>query len=188
MPPDLDIYILTRQLDLNAINQFIDEYVDRAASEDRGDEELMLVSSILDSNTMDEKEVEEWIPALTLSHSIQIGLSLSFDHPGRAFTIYLQTQSQYAEIIGALICFTSDQQLIFGLAIDDEGAKPENLSAAKVLLERLATAYKGHLGLIAVHQPPPQNEEGFKRASQYKFTLFHTGFDKSFDINNPFPT
>ncbi len=42
MPPNLDIYGLTKHRDAATIDKFLDAYVDRAASEDRGDEELML--------------------------------------------------------------------------------------------------------------------------------------------------
>ena len=42
MPPDLDIYGLTKHRDTTTIDRFLDTYVDRAKSWDRGDEELMM--------------------------------------------------------------------------------------------------------------------------------------------------
>jgi len=38
----LDVYGLTRKRDATTLNRFLDAYVDRAAAEDRGNEELDL--------------------------------------------------------------------------------------------------------------------------------------------------
>ena len=42
MPPNLEIYGLTKYRDAVTIDRFLNAYVDRAKSWDRGDEELMM--------------------------------------------------------------------------------------------------------------------------------------------------
>jgi hypothetical protein len=46
MPPNLDIYVISHAQDRETIEHFLSAYVDRAASEDRGDEELMMLAWI----------------------------------------------------------------------------------------------------------------------------------------------
>ncbi|MEO6891198.1 MAG: hypothetical protein ABI324_19610, partial [Ktedonobacteraceae bacterium] len=81
MPPDLDIYGLTKNRDAITINRFLDTYVDRAASNDRGDEEL-LMEPLLPTQPGTGFDAFESEPALTLSHIIDRGLAF----PRRAFT------------------------------------------------------------------------------------------------------
>jgi hypothetical protein len=167
MPPDLDIYVLTHHRNEKTINRFIENFVDRSASEDRGTEELMIVR-------LEAKETAnpyhgddfEWKPALTLSHIIQYGLS----DPPRAFCTY--HKSKYHDITQTMIAFTTDNQVVFGLSIDDEGMKPENLSRARNLLQTLAENYEGHVGLIAVEQPPELSEISFRRAKDHQLTVY----------------
>jgi hypothetical protein len=73
MPPDPDIYGLTKHCDVATINRFLDAYVDRAASENREDEELMMEPLPTQSGT--DCAAVEWEPALTLSHIIERGLA-----------------------------------------------------------------------------------------------------------------
>jgi hypothetical protein len=44
MPPHLDIYVISPARNRETIERFLRPYVDRAASEDRGDEELMMLA------------------------------------------------------------------------------------------------------------------------------------------------
>jgi hypothetical protein len=46
MPPNLDVYVVSRAQDRETIERFLSTYVDRGASEDRGDEELMMLTWI----------------------------------------------------------------------------------------------------------------------------------------------
>ena len=48
MPPNLDVYVVSSARDHETIKRFLNAYVDRAASEERGDEELIMVA--LDSS------------------------------------------------------------------------------------------------------------------------------------------
>jgi hypothetical protein len=45
--------------------------------------------------------------------------------------------------------------VIFGLSLDDEGAKPENLMRAKFLLHELVRQFAGECGFIGVEEPAP---------------------------------
>ncbi len=85
MGPGIDIYGLTRHRDAATIERFLAAYVDRAANEDRGDEELMMEPV---GATEEPKDLDnwDWEPAGTLTRSIQRGL----DCPRRAFTLYLK--------------------------------------------------------------------------------------------------
>ena len=100
MSPSLDIYGLTLHKNFEIINHFIDHYVNRVASEDRCDEELMIepLDGIIDEHL----DSYEWEPAISLTHIVERGLS----QPPRAFAVYLKAQQ--AEFDGIIICFTSD--------------------------------------------------------------------------------
>jgi hypothetical protein len=151
MPPDLDIYGLTRRRDEITINRFIEAYVDKLKSEDRGREELMLepLDSLIGSSSI---QSYDWAPALSLTHIIGRGL----EYPRRAFVVYLSPKRENHR--RAILSFTTDNMVIFGLSIDDEGQKTENIIIAKGLLERLITEFECHVGIIAVESPPPASE------------------------------
>lgn len=165
VPPNLDIYGLTKHRDIQTINRFLDKYVDRTANEDRGDGELMMRPLDM-SNFTDTTESYDWEPALTLTNSIQRGL----DYPCRSFSIYL-TMPHDTEM-GALLHFTEDDQLVLGLSIDDGDALPENEELAKSLLMDLRGEFGCHMGLITVSDPPPSSESEFKDAIQKPLTVF----------------
>lgn len=168
MPPNLDIYALTTSRDTATLNRFIEEYVDRAASEDRGDEELMMVPLPLKSG--EEPDDWDWEPAQTLTHSIQRGL----DYPLRAFTIYMRPKQQ--GLIGALIAFTTDDLLVLGLSIDYEGAHEEDEERAKALLHYLMEHYHCFLGLMIIDTPPPWSQAEFRQMVDKPYTVFVESF------------
>ncbi len=148
MPPCLDIYVVTRHRTRATVHRFIDEYVDRAASEDRGDEELMMLP--FDFLTQDPpRDSWQWEPARTLSHVVERGL----DKPPRAFAVYLKSQS--ATLDRVILAFTTDDQVVFGASIDDSGGEPQNLDRAKLLLQELASAFSADSGFVGVEMPPP---------------------------------
>jgi hypothetical protein len=155
MPPNLDIYGLTKHRDIETINRFLDKYVDRATIEERGDEELMMRPLDI-SNDCGTLESADWEPALTLTHSIHRGL----DYPRRSFSIYLAAP-QGSEM-SSVLHFTEDDQLVLGLSIDDAESLPENEERAKLLLADLARDFECHLGLIAGEEPPPSSEVKFR--------------------------
>ena len=170
MPPNLDIYALTTSRNAATLNRFIEEYVDRAASEDRGDEELMMAPLPLKSG--EEPDDWDWEPAQTLTHSIQRGL----DYPRRSFTIYMRSKQQ--GIIGALIAFTTDDQLVLGLSIDYKGAHTKDEERAKALLHHLAEQYHCSLGIMMNEMPPPWSQAEFKQMANKPYTVFFDSFDE----------
>ena len=148
MPPNLDIYVRSQRRDHQTIERFINTWVDRTESEDRGDEELMLwpLGATRDPNGADNWD---WEPAQTLSHIVSRGL----EKPARAFTTYHKAKDP--AVYDAMLTFTADDQVIFGLSIDDEGAKEENLTTARGLMKRLAVELDADAGYIVCEEPPP---------------------------------
>ena len=91
----------------------------------------------------------DWEPSMSLTHIVERGLQF----PRRAFSVDLKTQDP--SLAGATLAFDTDNQVIFGVSMDDEGAKTENLERAKILLHEIAQALGGSHGFIGVEEPPP---------------------------------
>ena len=148
MPPNLDVYVVSPARNLETIERFLNAYVDRDASEDRGNEELMLLA--LDSSGQPSAGDDwDWEPAESLSHIVRRGL----EFPRRAFAVYLKPLD--ATLAGAILAFDIDNQVIFGVSMDDEGAEVENSERAKLLLHDIAKAFGATHGLIAVEEGAP---------------------------------
>lgn len=169
----LDVYGLTRRRDKTTIDRFLDEYVDRAASEDRGDEELRLEP--LDTTADDEDEQLESEPAHSLSHIIERGLS----YPRRAFTAYFTSPMtlQREGIERAIVAFTRDDQLVLRLSIYD-GDYDADDAQAKAILSHLAQVYGCQLGLILIETPPPLSEMEFRTPSSDLWVAYHATFNE----------
>ena len=170
MPPDLDVYVLTPSRDKETLERFVNQYVDREKSEDRGDEELMMLPMDVDTAVPTHKsdlKIEEydWEPAYTLSHILERGLQT----PPRAFAVYLKPIDDTLHQI--TLCFTVDNQLVLGLSFDDAGMRPENEARAKKLLNVLMAQFKGDLGLITVEEPPPFSTEEFLEMESATLTV-----------------
>jgi hypothetical protein len=170
MPPTLDIYILTHHRTRETIEQFLAVYTNRVAVEDRGDEELMLHPIESDLHEYMRPDVE-WEPALTLTHTIERGLS----YPRRAFTVYCHANKP--PITQAILSFTRDNKLILGLALDDTGINPSQAVLARTLLTELATSYPTQLGLITTEQAPPLDEPAFHALGTHPLTLVSKTFE-----------
>ena len=84
-----------------------------------------------------------------MTHIVERGLQF----PRRAFSVHLKTRD--TTLAGAILAFDTDNQVIFGVSIDDEGAQTENLERAKILLREMAQALEGSHGFIGVEEPPP---------------------------------
>jgi hypothetical protein len=134
--------------DRETIERFLNAYVERAASEDRENEELMMLA--LDSSGQPTGgDNWDWESSKTLTHIIERGLQF----PRRAFSVSLKTRD--ASLAGAILGFDADNQVICGVSIDDEGAKTENLEHAKTLLHEMANALGATHGFIGLEEPPP---------------------------------
>lgn len=169
MPPYLEVYALTRHRDRETIHRFLDEYTDRAANEDRADEDLMM-EPLPSASREAGVDGYDWEPALTLTHTIQRGL----DYPRRAFIIYLKPKK--VDLISVTLSFTNDDQMVVGLTLEDEGDLPETDERAKSLLDHLAEAYSCHMGLMLSEQPPPSNEAEFREWANHSSAVFFKTF------------
>ena len=164
MPPNYDIYVIVKRRDKNILDTFITSYVDRDASEDRGDEELMILPADATSNDLEFRKWH-WEPAKSLIHSLTRGLV----KPYRAFAIYLQAKD--SELDRAIIAFTKDDGIVFGLSLDDADERPENLGRAEELMHQLIQIVGGYAALVQVELPPPLSREDFLEAQKCEHTL-----------------
>ncbi len=147
MPPNLDVYVLSRRRDLVAITEFINKWVDRVASEQRGDESLTMYQLVNKGGILSVESFDE--PAISLTHIVERGLSL----PRRAFWVYLKSKS--ADIYGAILGFTNDNRVIFGVSIDYANEGDVELPLAKKSLKEIASDHEGDSGFIGCEAPPP---------------------------------
>lgn len=148
MPPNLDLYVISSARNQATIEDFLDSFVDREASEDRGDEQLMMLP--LGATDPPPKTGDwNWESSRTLSNIIERGLQ----SPHRAFSVALRSRD--TSLCGVWLGFTTDDRVVFGLSIDDEGVKPENLAKAKLLLHRIIDGMQGERGFIGVEMPVP---------------------------------
>lgn len=170
----LDIYGLTRHRDEATIARFLDAYIDRAANEDRGDEDLLMEALPApdddgeDSSRQPRYESE---PAISLSHSLQRGL----DYPRRSFTLYLEAKDPSLDRV--ILSFTNDDQLVVGLSIldDDPGDGPE--MRARELLNELAQRFDCHRGVVLLEEYPPDSEAAFGAKAEFPWgTLYYAEF------------
>lgn len=155
----LDVYGLTANRDRPTIQAFLDAYVDQVASDDRGDEELLL-KSLTPPDAVTGLDTWDSEPARSLTHIIERGL----DYPRRAFTVYLESRRE--DVDRAILRFTTDDMLVLGLSVEDEGvegATPESEERhAKDLLDEVMAHFHCHMGTILLESPPPENEDAFR--------------------------
>jgi len=149
MPPDLDIYVSSRRRDRETIERFAARWIDRAASEDRGDEELMMLPLEGDRQTSDAWDRWDWEPAKTLTHIIDRGLDL----PHRAFTTASRSRDPRVALIH--LTFTADGMVVFGVSILDEDGSAEKLDLGKAVLLEIAGEVGGDAGYVTYEEPPP---------------------------------
>ena len=145
MPPCLDIYVIVERT-RSVVERFLDTYVDRQASENRGDEDLMLLPLGADPG---DPHDWDWQRAGTLTSVIERGLT----PPWRAFAIYLKPRQPGHG--GACLAFTPDGRVVLGVSIDDPHESTETVALAKELLAGLATEFSADLGFIGAEEPPP---------------------------------
>ncbi len=161
----LDVYGLTRRRDAATLNQFVDEYVDRVASANRGDEELILKP--LDAQSAG----WERVPARSNDHILEVGLS----YPRRAFVAYFTALSKHHQtgIERVIVGFTQDNQLALGLSVyggqsgDSKDDEDYHELRARMVLARIVETYDCHIGLILLESPPPASEREFRHAEAH---------------------
>jgi len=148
MPPNLDVYVISPARNRETIERFLHAYVDRAASEDRGTEELPMVA-LESSGRPSSDDLWDWEPSKSLTHIVERALEFS----RRAFAAYLKTLD--TSLTGGILAFDVENRVIFRLSIDDEGGKAENLERGKALLDEMAQKLGATHGFIGVEEPPP---------------------------------
>jgi hypothetical protein len=161
MPPCLDVYVFSDARDRETLGRFVELYVDRSASEDRGDEELMILRV---GSEPEDPDAWEWEPARTLTHVLERAL----DRPPRAFTVYLDTSD--ARCDRAILAFTADDRVVFGLSVDDPLGEDARLQVAQSILLELAGSVFADEGLITCEEPPPITKLDRARVSRALFT------------------
>jgi hypothetical protein len=67
--------------------------------------------------------------------------------------VYLKTLD--SSLARAILAFDVDNQVIFGVSMDDEGARPKNLERAKTVLHEMPQTLGATHGFIGVEEPPP---------------------------------
>ena len=148
MPPCLDIYVFSCHRNADTLNRFVARYADRVASEDRGDEELMMLK--LDSGCDDRSaDAYEWERAVSLTRILERAL----DTPCRAFMIYVKPRGKRVYLV--TLAFTADDQVVLGLSLDDADGSEATLERAKGLLTQLAMEFDAHAGFIGAEESPP---------------------------------
>lgn len=145
MPTSLDVYVTCAARDRETVNRFLDAYVDRATSEDRGEEDLLLLRLGHEPDGAGDWEHE---PARTLTAIVDRGLAA----PWRAFTVYLRTPDPRCN--GAILAFTSDGRVVFGLSVPDL-ADESSIGVALAMLHELAELFAADEGMVAAEEPPP---------------------------------
>ena len=152
-----EVYVLTRRRDEETVNRFLDEYVDREASEGTGDEELNMGPLEGDEQLIYHRswswENYDWGPARTLTEAMRLGL----DNPRRAFDLRLEPMS--SEYLQVALGFTTDDQLVLGIELADW---PEQVHQALQLLRYLMQEYEGVLGMISFLEFTPRSEAEFR--------------------------
>lgn len=150
MPPDIDIYVLTPRRDRETLERFIERYVDRPASSERRDEDLMIRTLAGGAESYAPERIG----------GLEQALGRGLDRPPVCFPLYLRSKPEYDR---AIIGFTADGKLALSLSLDDWEEKDETLERAKVLMDELAREFGGTLGFIRVEEPPPFDEAEFIR-------------------------
>ena len=159
MPPNLDIYTLTRRRDRPTVERFIADYVDRDASDDRTGEELMMLALDAPPGAEERMDAVEWVPILSLAEILEHGLA----RPSRAFVVTLQPAS--TSFTSAYLGFTRDDQVVLGLSLDDEEMLPTTQAEAEQVMHCLMRDFDGHRGVVGSELPAPLSEAAFSRAT-----------------------
>ena len=154
MPPCLTAYVLTKR-DESVLRRFIETYVDEAAANEHlSDEELMMSPREAALENVD--DAYAWEAAQSLDHALQRGL----DDPSVAFALFLQPKSLDCQVT---IAFTHDGKAVLGLEVDDPLNERGPLERTKALLQELLDSYECQGGFICVEEPPPLDEQAFRR-------------------------
>ncbi|MGE5674967.1 MAG: hypothetical protein ACM3XM_14010, partial [Mycobacterium leprae] len=151
MPPCLDVYVVSTRRDRDTITRFLNKWVDLGLSEDRGDEELMLLS--LGAIAPPSNDTDwEWEPAVSLTHIVDRGLQL----PIRAFAVYLHPKDP--SLSDVTLAFMSNGQVVFGVSLDDPTGDDQTVQRARSIMHTLAQDFDAEVAFVSCEAPPPLTE------------------------------
>ncbi|WP_338462543.1 hypothetical protein VZH09_03735 [Synechococcus elongatus IITB7] len=174
----LNVYGLTQQRSLTAINAFVEEHCDRAVIEDLEDSALMILRP--DATDPDREESYDFLPVDSLSQAIAVGL----EQPSWAFSLYLPAKDPTIDQV--TVSFCRDRQLVLGLALPDTDTAPQQ---AQAFLREWADCYDCRLGLIAVEALPPLDTQDLARVAQRSLLTLFVGPCRSHDpVNAEWPS
>ncbi len=160
VPPDIDVYVLVSDRSRESIDKFLNSYIDTEKSNHRGDQESDVVPIGYEG---DIENLEDWdsISTQSLEEIVSLGLS----YPRRAFTVHLKTKAPEHDM--AVLTFTRDDRLVFGLSIDDGMNDPENAERARDLAVQLLNEFDGVRSWFVGEYPPPLDDVTFERQRPY---------------------
>ncbi|WP_327147379.1 hypothetical protein [Nocardia sp. NBC_01329] len=139
MPPCLDVYVRVHPSDRAAmLSRFINRYVD---TENPGDPRF-------------DAFVRTFIAGEPAPGDPDALAELRRDFCiKRAFSLYLRASDYYQ----AIITLTEENDLVFGLSMDDPDNDPAILPQASALMASLAEEFGATTGVAGVELPPPQS-------------------------------
>lgn len=149
MPPCFDFYALSADRDGPAIDRFITDHV-----RDRGTSGLGHLDSWLRPLSFrgheDELALRDWdfVTFDDLEQAIQLGRST----PRRAFRLYLEAVPPW---LGALLCFTTTDEVVFGLGRDMTVESSADRARCCRLLDELGTSVDAIRGWAVSDEPTP---------------------------------
>ena len=148
MGPCIDVYVLTEYRDAEIIGAFADAFVDRSRSA-AYDMELSVLP-VDYTGAEDTLETTDWDFLTVRSLDEIIGAAVA--KPARAFRAYVPA---VAPLCGALLCFTTDGGVIFGISVDDPLNEPEAVAEARQRLAELMRVVGGGIGWAIPEERPP---------------------------------
>ena len=152
MPPFYDIYGLSKKRDKETIDTFLDYFCYRQQIEDNDKGTDIMTYGHEECDIEDER-------VMTLSQIIEYGL----ENPNRSLVFYLRKYSQYFKgVEDIIICFTSDNQLVFGVSVDVSRVDIEEVinkvGICEQLTETIVRLTSAHKTIMGLELAPPSNE------------------------------
>lgn len=149
VPPCLDVYALARVRSKDVMSNFLSSYVDLDEPGVGPGLELTVLPPGFDGHEHD-LPLEDWLdlPVSTLDEAVAHGMN----DQARAYRLYLRARQPWC---GALLAFTVDGGLIYGVSVDDPFDEPEALAEATNLMRELLITTESERAWIVWEDPPP---------------------------------
>ncbi len=143
MPPCLDVYALSPLRDRETIESFVARYV--SVVDPLLDAEVL----VLPLDASDDLPVDEWdvIPVVSVDGIVDLGLS----SPRRVFTVHLRAASPRC---GAILCFACNDEVTFGVSVDDPLDSDEAMATATSVLHELCEDTAASCGWVIWERQP----------------------------------